>query len=406
MTGHACLLAICCILAACSKVPPQPAPSAQASPPSQPAAEPEAVFEGEALAQARLEIVDVAHRAIPMTVQSNGRLTTNEVTTWRVGAITDGRIIEAMAKVGDSVTSGQLLARMFSHDIHEARAEYNRALAESSKARAQLDFASRQRDRVRRLHDMKAASLEQVEHAEAEWKSAHGAVAAAEIEVGRTKNHIVDYLEIALEPHGRPVGPDHRPGDDLIPVRAPAAGIVLSRLITAGAVVAANSDLFVISDLSSLWAIAAVQEEHLSRLRPGMPARIEVQAYPDRHFPGRVLKIDEKLDPETRTVSVTVEVPNAGGQLKPEMYATIELDAGSSAEALFVPQVSVQDLNGRPTVFIQKSPGRFVPRTIAAGRPLGGLIEITSGLGGGEKVVARGAFIVKSQLLKASMSEE
>lgn len=406
MNGRVLLLTAACFLVGCSKAPPQPVASAQATSAGPPAAGQEAVFQGEALAQARLEIVDVSRRAIPMTVHSNGRLTTNERTTWRVGAITDGRIIEAPAKVGDRVTSGQLLARMFSHDIHEARAEYNRALAEFSKARAQLDFATRQRDRARRLYEMRASSLEQVDHAEAEWKSALGGVAASEIEVNRTKNHIVDYLEIALEPHGVSGGPDHRPGDDLIPVHAPAAGVVLSRLITPGAVVAANSDLFVISDLAGLWALAAVQEEYLPRLRPGMPARIEVQAYPSRHFPGRVLKIDERLDPETRTVSVTVEVPNAGEKLKPEMYATIEIDAGSSSEALFVPQVSVQDLSGKPTVFIEKSPGRFVPRTIAAGRPLGGLIEITSGLDGGEKVVAKGAFIVKSQLLKASMGEE
>jgi cobalt-zinc-cadmium efflux system membrane fusion protein len=399
MTAITILTVLLLLLAGCKSEPPA-APKAAEAKPHAPV---EAVFEGDTLAQARLEVVDVTRRAVPVTIHASGRLTTNEVTTWRVGSITDGRIIETPAKVGDRVTKGQLLARMFSHDIHEARAEYSRALAESSKAHSQLDFAARQRDRARRLHEMKAASLEQLEHAEAEYKSAQGALAATEIEVARTRNHLTDYLEISVEGPAKAGGNSN---DDLIPVHSPAAGVVLSRMITPGAVVAANSDLFLISDLSTLWAIAAVQEEHLSRLRTGMAVRIEVQAYPGRHFPGRVLKIDEKLDAETRTVSVHILAANPGELLKPEMYATIEMDAGASAEALFVPQVAVQDLHGKPTVFVESGAGRFAPRVIAAGRPMGGLLEITSGLKAGDRVVARGAFIVKSQLLKASMSEE
>lgn len=402
MTDRVALLSLLLLLAGCSQVPHQEPVSAPQT--AQTKDVPlEAVFEGDALAQARLEIVEVTRRTIPVTIHASGRLTTNEVTTWRVGAITDGRVIEASAKVGDRVAKGQLLARLFSHDIHEARAEYSRALAEFSKVKAQLDYASRQRDRALRLHEMKAASLEQVEHAESEFKSAQGTVAAAEIEVNRTRDHLTNYLEIPITPPGSSA---RESSEDLIPVHSPASGIVLSRLITPGAVVAANSDLFIVSDLSTLWAIAAVQEEHLSRLRPGMPARVEVQAYPNRHFPGRVLKIDEKLDPETRTVSVRIEVPNRGELLKPEMYSTIELDAGVSAEALFVPQVAVQDLNGKPTVFVEVGKGRFSPRQVSAGHPMGGLLEIASGLNPSDRVVARGAFIVKSQLLKASIGEE
>lgn len=362
----------------------------------------EAVFDEAGLAQAKLEVVGVAYRSLPMTVRASGRLTTNEVTTWRVGSITDGRIVTAEVNVGDRVQKGQLLARIFSHDIHEARAEYSRALAEFTRMKAQLDFAQRQRDRARRLYELKATSLEQVEHAETELKSAQGTVASSEIEVARTKSHLVDYLEIPATPPNGGAAKDA----DLIPVRAPASGIVLERLVTPGEVVGSNSGLYVISDLSTVWAIAAVQEEHLSRLRTGMTAKITVQAYPDRPFTGRVLKIDEKLDAEMRTVNVRVEIPNRGGLLKPEMYATIELDAGGSAEALFVPQVAVQDVSGKPTVFVETGPGRFAPRAVTTGRPMDSLVEITSGLTGGEKVVARGAFIVKSQLLKSSLEEE
>jgi len=98
--------------------------------------------------------------------------------------------------------------------------------------------------------------------------------------------------------------------------------------VTPGAVVNASSDMFTVCDLSTIWVIAAFQEEHLPRLRPGMGARVSVQAYPGRTFAGKLIKIDEKLDPETRTVSARIEVDNRAGLLKPEMYAAVELDSG------------------------------------------------------------------------------
>jgi membrane fusion protein, heavy metal efflux system len=91
-------------------------------------------------------------------------------------------------------------------------------------------------------------------------------------------------------------------------VRAPASGTLLSRNVTPGTVVTQSMDLFVISDLSKLWAIAEVNEEHLQKLRPGMPARLVVQAYGDRAFTGRIGRIGEALDPETHTVRVRIDL--------------------------------------------------------------------------------------------------
>ncbi len=182
--------------------------------------------------------------------------------------------MQVLVRVGDRVDRGQVLARMFSHDVHESRAMYRRAVAEFNRLQSNLEYARRQRDRLRRLLEMKAASQEQLDTAENELRNAETALRAAEIEVSRTRQHLVEFLEIPVE------GPEHKePGtaalsdDDLIPIRAPAAGVVISRLVTAGSVVQPSSELFVISDLSSVWVIAAVQEEYLTRVRPRMAAR-------------------------------------------------------------------------------------------------------------------------------------
>lgn len=360
----------------------------------------------EAQREAGIAIERIQPTSAPLGLEASGRITVNENRTWRVGAVTEGRIIRVYVAVGDQVEQGQVLARMHSHDIHESRAEYRKAVAELARLRAVEAYARRARDRARRLYELKAGSLEQAEHAETELRNAQAAVANAEADLDRVRKHLVEFLQIPVEGPEEPAGSHAEREEDLIPIKAPASGTVLVRNVTAGAVVNPSADLFVISDLSSLWMIAAVAEEHLPKLTEGMSVRVSVQAYPGRWFHGRIARIGEELDPTTRTVKVRVELPNPAGALKPEMYARAEILLGRSEPALFVPQEAVQEIEGQPAVFVQTAPDRFEPRTVRTGRTLDGTVELASGLRAGEAVVIRGSYILKSELFKAALGEE
>jgi membrane fusion protein, heavy metal efflux system len=348
----------------------------------------------------------VTERSLPETIRASARLTHDENLTWRVGAVTDGRVIQVLAAPGDSVQAGQPLARIHGHDIHDSRALYRNAKTELMRAEANVQFAEKARDRAKRLYDMKAGSLEQLERAETELKNSQAALATAKTEVERNRQHLVEFLGVSEEG-----GHDHQPGADsdeadLIPVRSPASGTVVTRNITPGTVVTPATDLFLLSNLSSLWAIAEVNEEYLSKLRVGMPARIFVQAWPDQAFPGRIGKLGEALDPATRTLKVRIDVPNPSGKLKPEMYATSEIDVGSSRAGVFVPEEALQEVRGQIVVFVQTGPETFEARPVETGQALGGSREIRRGLRSGDRVATRGAFILKSEYLKATLSGE
>lgn len=347
-------------------------------------------------------------RSIPQTIRATARLSNDENLTWRVGAITDGRIVRVAANPGDRVQRGALLARMHSHDIHESRASYQKAQTELARARTEETYAQRARDRAKRLFELKAGSLEQWEHAETGLKNAQTTVSNAEVEVERTKGHLTEFLGIRADVPEHPSAVPHGSDDDVefIPVTSPAAGIVLSRSITPGTVVTPANDLFVISDLSSLWAIAEVNEEHLSKLRPGMPARIYVQAYGRESFSGRIGKLGESFDPTTRTVKVRIDLPNRGGLLKPEMYATAEIEVGGSEPAIFIPQSATQEVRGDTVAFVQTAADRFEVRPLELGRVLDGSFEVRRGLKPGERVATRGAFVLKSEFLKAALAGE
>jgi RND family efflux transporter MFP subunit len=152
--------------------------------------------------------------------------------------------------------------------------------------------------------------------------------------------------------------------------------------------------------------IAALPEEYLGKVKTGMTAAVHVQAYPDEVFSGKIARLGDQLDAETRTVPVRIVLANPGQRLRPEMYAVAEIAAGGAAEALFVPQSALQDLNGQAVVFLDQGGGKYAVRPVRTGRIQGANVEVLEGLAAGERVVSRGGFVLKSQMFKSSLAEE
>jgi len=306
-------------------------------------------------------VASVTAKEIAESVTAPGQLTVNEDQTWRVGAVVSGKVDALTAKVGDFVKSGQIIGRIHSHDVHEARAAYQQASTELERARAAEAYSRQRRDRASRLLDLKAGSRQDLETAESELRNAQAAIDKAQSEIAKERAHLTDILHIPI---------DDRPGpetEDGVPIFAPASGVVQQRKATLGSVVNAGDELVSLSDTRTLWMIAAANEVDLSKLRSGQPVRIEVRAYPDREFRGRILKLGEQLDPTTRTLQIRIGVPNPQGLLKPEMYATASLPEGGKRAVVFLPEEAIQDINGIPAVFVRKSPTQFEARTVRPG---------------------------------------
>ncbi|MEO8099456.1 MAG: efflux RND transporter periplasmic adaptor subunit [Acidobacteriota bacterium] len=399
------LLAAAILCCGCGTVPTPQAASLESAPP---AATPKSGFvtlSPKAQKTSGLATTIVSLQNTTEVARATARLTNDDNHTWRVGAVAEGRITRVQVNPGDVVVKDQLLAQMHSHDIHESRALYKRAQADLARAKGVVDYRTGLRDRAKRLLDLRAGSVAQLEQTETELKNAQTDVHNYEIEVERTETHLTEVLGIPADETKISQSPDGE-DNDLIPIRAPAAGVVMARNVTPGTVVTLSSDLFLISDLSTLWAIAEVNEEHLHSLRAGMAVRVFVQAYPGRLFTGRIGKVGDMLDPATRTVRVRIDLANPRGLLKPEMYADVEIEIGGGGAAIKVPAEAVQDVRGDSVIFARVAPDRFEVRSVSVGRSLDGSVEIVSGLHPGDEVVSRSAFILKSEFLKASLSGE
>ncbi len=401
------LIPLALALLACGPKSPEPAKPAETKGAKEAKPEPgEVHLSAELQKTAGIQLVDVEKRNVPTTFRVNGRLVADEEKTHKAGAVIDGRIVKIYFNVGDRVQKGQVLARLHSHDIHESRSDYQKAKVELSRLKTQLSFAQKNRDRIKRLLDLKAASQEQLDHADNELKNTASTIESAQLELARTRQHLEEFLEVAAEdPPGHKQGEfDH--DDDTAPIKAPSSGVIISRSVSAGSVAKPGDDLFVISDLSSIWMLAAVPEENLGRLKTGMNTQVFVRAFEDKPFPGRLSRIGDQLDPATRTVQARIVLSNPRGDLKPEMYAAAEIVSGGTGEALYVPQESIQELNGHNIVFVAGEPGKFKARAVETGSRAAGAIAILSGLAPGDKVVTRGAFLLKSEMLKSTLTEE
>jgi len=341
-------------------------------------------------------------RETPNVIRVPGLIALPDNGKWRVGAITSGRIERVLVNQGDYVHADQILARMHSHDVHETKAAYLTAVAEKARSGSAEAVAQKNYERTQRLFELKAASVEQVELAKQQVVDAQTVVRDSEIAVERERVHLEDNLGISLND----LIADTSDDSDLIPIRAPASGFVLQKNVTPGTVVDLAADLFIIGELQHLWLIASVRQEYLEMLRKGQPVAISVNGLPGLRVVGRIVNVGEQFDATTHTMQVRVEFENLGSRLRPEMLATAQIPVGNEKPALFVPSEAVQQVDGQDSVFIEISSDHFVLRPVQTASQIGDNVPIESGLNPGERFVTRGAFIVKSELLKASIQSD
>ena len=400
--SSACAVALVTILAAagCDEAAePSAAAAAPAETAAAAAATPDSVLLSPEERQAGGITVALPRReARAGTFSASAILQTDATRTARVGSFVDGVVLNAPVQVGARIAAGARLASIHSHAVHDARADYRRAVAERRQAETALAFLSDAEARTSRLLAARAASQQEAERARTDRVFGRGAVAIAESEVRRALDAL-DHLGIEQSEATR------TEGADAVPVIATLGGVVLERLVTEGTAVTTGTPLFVISDLTRLWAIAEIDEAHLPAVAAGQAAELTVAAYPERSFPGRIIATGESVSPDTRRVTVRIEVANPGGALKPQMFATVRLPAGTPLDVLLVPRDAVQTLEQKPVVFVEDRAGRFARRHVTTGVEHAGLIEIQQGLAAGDRVATTGSFLIKSKLLQAGLPE-
>lgn len=177
---------------------------------------------------------------------------------------------------------------------------------------------------------------------------------------------------------------------------SPVTGFVMDRKAFPQTAITPDMDLYVIADLSTIWANAQIYEYEVPYVHVGQMAQMELSYYPGKKYTGRVNYIYPTVDPQTRTVKVRLEFPNPNFELKPDMYTDIDLKINYGNQVV-VPQSAVLDSGERQTVFVAKGNGYFEPRAVKVGDKVDERVIVLSGLKPGETVVTSGNFLIDSE---------
>ena len=186
--------------------------------------------------------------------------------------------------------------------------------------------------------------------------------------------------------------------------RSPVTGIVIEKKALQGMRFMPGDALYQVADLSTVWVVAEVFEQDIGLVKSGARAKVKINAYPDKLFEGRVTYVYPTLQAETRTVAVRVELANPGLQLKPGMFAQVELSTSTKGKVVTVPVSAVIDSGTRQIVLIQQGEGRFEPREVKLGSRNDNYVEVLEGVTDGEQVVVAANFLIDAESnLKAAV---
>ena len=182
-------------------------------------------------------------------------------------------------------------------------------------------------------------------------------------------------------------------------VVSPVAGVVVSKMSDSleGMKLAAGMNVYKIADLSTIWAAVEVYEDQIRYMQPGRLADITVDAFPNRHWSGKVIYLDPTVNQQTRTLNAYVQIPNQDLKLRPQMYANVEVRVPVVSGAVKVPEEAVLHSGERSVVIVEKAKGLFEPREVELGALGDGYREIRKGVRAGETVVTSSQFLIDSE---------
>jgi membrane fusion protein, heavy metal efflux system len=357
-----------------------PAEPAAASPPAA-----EVVLSPEAVSRAGITTAPAEEVASQATIQLPGTVMADAYREVKVVPLVGGIVTKVHVELGTTVKRGTPLATLFSPELAEAQTKY-------LSMQAMLTADHQKLQRTQQLVEIGAASRQDLEDV-----TAGHASHATEVEAARQRLLLLGLSRAHVEALK---SPSQVVSDVVVP--APIAGVITSRAANLGQVVSMGQELFVVTDLSQVWVIGDLYEQDFQSVHVGSEAALTTPAYPALTLRGRVSYIDPRVDPQSRTAKVRVEVPNTEGRLRLGMYVTLAFTTPGRERTVVIPRAAVQTMGERQVVFVPApdEEGKFLPRPVEVGPLRGDRVTIRSGVQPGEVVVTEGSFFLRAEMLR------
>lgn len=333
-----------------------------------------------------IHVAEVKNASVPFDeVTSPGKIETNPNLVSRVALPLSGRVSTVMVKLGDAVKRGEALLTLESPDADAGVGAYLQGQAAITQAKANLNKAQADYDRSADLFEHNAVAKKDVLTAENALAQAKAALEQSQAGLEQSDRKL---RLLGLKPGAF---------GQKVTVSAPISGKVLEMSVAAGEYKNdTNTPVMTIADLSSVWVSSDVPESLIRFIQVGERIDVELTAFPGETFHGKVTRIADTVDAQTRTIKVRAEMENSRGKLRPEMYGTIR-HTDSMKTLPVVPAGAVLQGDGRTSVWVESAPGHFQPVEVKTGERAGDMLPVLSGLKAGTRIVVDGAMLLRAQ---------
>ena len=332
-----------------------------------------------ALLANKVEVLTAGPARIRDVRQLIGEIRLDADRTAHVVPVLDGIVQSATANAGDRVRRGQVLAVITSRDLADQRAAWLAAQQRLALARS--------------THEREKSLWQEKISAEQDYLAARAALQEAEI-AERTARQKLAALD-GLGGHSELARYE---------LRAPIDGTIVEKHITPGESVKADATVFVIADLSTVWAEMTIYAKDLNAVKVGQAATVKATAF-ESASTGTVSYVGSLVGEQTRTAMARIVLPNPDGVWRPGLPVNVELTAGEVEVPVAVSQEALQTVRDWTAVF-----GRygevFEARPVDLGRSDGRFVEVVGGLHAGEHYAAKNSFLIKAELGKAGASHD
>jgi len=278
-----------------------------------------------------------------------------------------GSVISIKAELGDYVQQGQLLASIRSSEV----AGYQ---SQTSDADADVSIAERNLQSVKDMFEGKLASEKELVMAQKELDKARA-----------EKSRMSEVNTIYKLKSG-----------SVYNMYAPISGYIVYKDISPNEMLSGSRDeaVFTVAKLDNVWVLANVNESDLGRIKEGQEVSVRTIAYPDKKITGKIDKIFNVIDPDTRAAKALIKVPNTDVALKPEMNATVTVHYADDQQYVSVPSEAVVFDKSRHYVMVYKGKDNIETREVEVYRALEDTTYLKSGLKQGEKVIVKGNLLI------------
>ena len=319
-------------------------------------------------------------------IRTEGSIAYNDDAVTQVFSPYTGRVTRILVEPGAAVKKGQPLAAIAAGESVQAQSDLQAALAQQALAEAN-------EKRQHALFLSRSGALK-------DWQQSRSDLAVATANLKAVRERLMILGKSASEIDAMEKGANLAANPDAL-VRSPISGTVIKRQIgpgqNVGSVASGSATaLFTVGDLSKVWLVANVREVDAGKVEVGEPVEVKVLAFPDRIFRAKISWVAPAVDPSTRRLPVRAVMENPEGKLKAEMFASFSILVGKESESPGVPQSAIVYEGENARVYVVNPDGSISIRKVELGRTRhqDGMVEILSGLEGGEKIVTSGTLFI------------